>query len=275
MHGHAFGLPFATPPAVDWPANAHMLFVPVASTLNELSTGAGAAPAALNDPIGLWLDQSGNARDISQTTAALRGLWDTSPNGVEFDGSLRRLKRTTGGPAAGAVSIGVVFKLASVPGVGVFRLLTRLANGVGTGISELYLCNSAGYTAIHTRCGFNVGAGLGVGAVTTLNTNKNALLVVYNGSGSTTPGNYDIYLNGTRLTTVASGTNSGLSGGVTSVGCGEDNSGTAFYPAVGTIQHVGVWARALDAQDISSWQSMTNNLTGPLSCTDTLSVCLG
>lgn len=275
MHGHAFGAPFAKLPSVDWPANAHMLFVPVASTMNELSTGAGAAPSALNDPVGLWLDQSGNSLDISQATAGLRGLWDTAPNGVKVDGSFRRLKRTTGGPAAGAVSIGVVFELASVPGVGVFNLLTRLANGVGTGISELYLCNSAGYTAIHTRCGFNVGAGLGVGVSTTLNTNKNALLVIYNGSGSTTPGNYDIYLNGTRLTTIASGSNSGLSGGVTSVGCGEDGSGVAFYPTIGTIQHVGVWARALDAQDISSWQSMANNLTGPLPCADTLLVCRG
>lgn len=253
----------SSPPAPTWPTGAHLLLVPTASTLNALSDGSGAAPSAPSDPVGLWEDQSGNGRDLAQTTSGIRGLWDTSPTGVTFDATFRRLVRATDGPAAGAVSIGLVFKLSAVPGVGVFFLLARLAHGSGTGISEVYLCNSAGYTAIHVRCGFGTGVGLGVGAVATLDTGEHTLLVVYDGSGSTTPGAYEIYLDGVALSVIASGSSSGLTGGVTSLGCGEDGGGTPYYPTSGTIRHLGVWARALDAGDVTLWQDQADAIVGP------------
>ena len=242
-----------------FPSGAFLLLQGEAANLNELSTGAGATPATTGDPVGLWIDQSGNGRDFAQATAGLRGAYleaqpPADPEAVTFDSaSNQRLTRSTTAPASGASSWGIKFRLASLPGSGVFALPVRLAAGASR-VNEIYLCNSGGYQPIHWRLDFANGAGNGVGIATALDTDWHTLLIIYDGGGDTLPGSYTAYLDGVATTVVASGSNSGLSSSVGSVGCG-DVFGSPFYPFDGDIAVVSVYERALNAGEIAAWHA--------------------
>lgn len=242
-----------------FPDNAFLLLRGEAANLNELSTGAGAVPTTTGDPVGLWIDQSGNGRDFAQVTAGLRGAYleaqpPADPEAVTFDSaSNQRLTRSTTAPASGASSWGIKFRLASLPGSGVFALPVRLAAGASR-VNEIYLCNSGGYQPIHWRLDFSNGAGNGVGIAAVLDLDWHTLLIVYDGGGDTLPGSYTAYLDGVATTVVASGNNSGLSSSVGSVGCG-DVFGSPFYPFDGDLSLVSVYERALDAGEIAAWHA--------------------
>jgi len=242
-----------------FPSSAFLFLQGAAANLNELSTGAGATPTTTGDPVGLWVDQSGNSHDFAQATAGLRGAYleaqpPADPSAVTFDGAgNQRLTRSTTAPASGASSWGIKFRLASLPGSGVFMLPVRLAAGASR-VSEIYLCNSGGYQPFHWRLDFANGAGNGVGIANALDTDWHTLLVVYDGGGDTLPGSYTAYLDGEAVSVVASGSNAGLNSSVGSMGCG-DVFGSPFYPFDGDISLVSVYERALDAGEIAAWHA--------------------
>ncbi len=261
--GVGLGLPFVNEAngsgGGGYPENAFLFLLGEAANLDQLSTGLGGPPVVTGDPVGLWRDTSGNGRDFAQATAGLRGAYletvpPADPEAVTFAAaSNRRLTRSTTAPASGASTFGIKFRLASLPGSGVFALPVRLAAG-GSRVNEIYLCNSGGYQPYHWRLDFTNGAGNGVGIATPLDTDWHTLLIVYDGGGDTLPGSYTAYLDGEAVAVVASGSNAGLSSSIGSVGCG-DVFGTPFYPFDGDISLVSVYERALDAGEIAAWHA--------------------
>lgn len=251
----ARGAPSPPAPAA-FPNSPYIFLPPDPAEMAQLSDGSGGAPSATSDPVGLWRDTSGAGRDFSQSDAGTRGLYVPASGGalprVEFGTPSRRLVRSSVG-ATGAQSWGVVFRLGSTPGSGIFYLLARLAAGSGTGLGELYACNSGGYQSLYWRLSFDVGAGAGVGFSPALDTSRHKLLVVYDGSGSTTVGAYQAWYDGSPVTLTASGNNSGLFGDTASVGCGVGGVGEPLYPADAEIEMWSVYDRALSGAEVAAW----------------------
>lgn len=245
-------------PRVAFPDDPYLFLLADPAEMTQVSDGSGGAPAATNDPVGLWQDTSGNDRHFSQATADPRGLYVPASGSarprVKFGAPSRRLTRSSVGPT-GAQSWGIVFKLNSTPGGGLFYLLARLAAGSSTGLGELYACNSGSYRSLYWRLSFDAGAGAGVGFSPALDTSRHKLLVVYDGSGSTTVGAYQAWYDGSPVTLTASGNNSGLFGNTASVGCGVGGVGEPLYPADAEIEMWSVYDRALDAGEVAAWNT--------------------
>ncbi len=130
-----------------------------------------------------------------------------------------------------------------------------LAAGSSTGLGELYACNSGSYQSLYWRLSFDVGAGAGVGFSPALDTSRHKLLVVYDGSGSTTVGAYQAWYDGSPVTLTASGNNGGLFGDTASVGCGVGGVGEPLYPADAEIEMWSVYDRVLTAGEVAAWNT--------------------
>lgn len=256
--GLGLGLTAPRGPRVAFPDDPYLFLLADPAEMTQVSDGGGGAPAATNDPVGLWQDTSGNDRHFSQATADPRGLYVPASGSarprVKFGAPSRRLTRSSVGPT-GAQSWGVVFKLNSTPGGGLFYLLARLAAGSGTGLGELYACNSGSYRSLYWRLSFTAGAGNGVGFSPALDTSRHRLLVVYDGSGSTTVGAYQAWYDGAPVTLLASGSNTGIAGATASIGCGQGASAEALSPADTDIEVFSVYDRALTAGEVAAWNT--------------------
>lgn len=156
-------------------------------------------------------DQSGNARNFAQGTAALQPAYtasgingrptlDTTSAGGEKIGTAFKI--------AGAHSIFVVFKFPSVPSASTFHLLSVLADATtatGAGAGSLILAsNYPGYQNLSVGMGAPVSGAI-VGANITWDTNPHHLLITYDGAGVTSTSAYKIYLDGVEQTVIASG----------------------------------------------------------------------
>ena len=52
-----------------FPDDPYLFLLADPAEMAQVSDGSGGAPAATNDPVGLWQDTSGNDRHFSQATA--------------------------------------------------------------------------------------------------------------------------------------------------------------------------------------------------------------
>lgn len=261
-----FGLPFASAPG----GAAWEPLTSSPSLYLAQPNGSNLQDSGLNYPddhenIFKWLDSSGNSNH-AQTVANFPSFRSGSPcvDANQVTATQVRMNHPLGF-AAGAMSFSWKGRLRQVTTIDAsgFGLLARFTSG--TTLCEIYLTDAraAGYQRIHVRCGFTSGAaGNGVGCGFTLDTLEHQITIVYDGSGSTDPAAYQIFIDGVSQSVVASGSNTGVT---------EPSSLFAAYsgayplPCASTF--VLAWGRALSAGEITNlhdWASdvqMANDIS--------------
>lgn len=153
--------------------------------------------------VSLWADQSGNANDYSQGTAANQPTFTASAinalPGLSFDGTNDVL--TSSFQISGAKTIFMVRKLSSVPGAGAFFTPWNLNSG-SLESEEIYV-NSAGYqptSFAHDRSGLITV----LGTADALDTAAHVEQQTYDGGTNTSASSYTERLDATTQTVVTS-----------------------------------------------------------------------
>lgn len=131
-----------------------------ASTLYQ--SNGGAAAAADGDPVGCWLDKSGNARHLTQTSGTNKPLLKlsvkNSRNGVQFNGTSAYLNMTSYTHGTSVTCFRVFQRTSS--SARSFTMTDNLANDGSIWweyISKLYVFNAArtfASTSTDTRTGY-------------------------------------------------------------------------------------------------------------------------
>lgn len=186
----------------------------LASLLLDLRLGAAdlyqdaarTTAAVSGDPVGGWKDTAAAAHHLDQTTSARRPIYYSSGLGggarprVSFDGVDDGLLMSGWNLGSGAQTIALEFvRRSNVPTAQ--RLFS--VRQAGPIFSAISFVNFAGYNEITVLCGS--AGGTSVGCSPTLGTTRHTLVVCYDGSGSTTPANYAIFVDGVAQTVVAGG----------------------------------------------------------------------
>ena len=176
--------------------------------------------------VSAWNDQSGNARHLSQGTATNQPAWLASggPGGgsyIDFDG-VDDFLSGSGFALSGAMTFVAVIKADAISGN---------ANGVfehsnGATHFDFELINYPGYTTYNFAANYTGDTLVGFNGLNT--SNYDAFVVTYNGSGSSTPANYGITVDGAAKTVIFSGTVASFSSGFV-LGRRLDTPGTNYF----------------------------------------------
>jgi len=173
----------------------------------DLYQDAARTTAAVSgDPVGGWKDTAAAAHHLSQSTSARRPIYYSSGLGggarprVSFDGTDDGLLASGWNLGSGAQTVAMEFvRRSNVPTAQ--RLFSvRVAGPIFSAISFV---NFAGYNEITAL--FGSAGGASVGCNPTLGTSRHTLVVCYDGSGSTTPANYAIFVDGVAQVVAAGG----------------------------------------------------------------------
>lgn len=188
------------------PARLSNLALQLQPTGSVFTDAARTTPATSGDPVGGWADRSTAAHHLDQTTSARRPIYYSSGLGggarprVSFDGVDDGLLMSGWNLGSGAQTIALEFvRRSNVPTAQ--RLFS--VRQAGPIFSAISFVNFAGYNEITVLCGS--AGGTSVGCSPTLGTTRHTLVVCYDGSGSTTPANYAIFVDGVAQTVVAGG----------------------------------------------------------------------
>lgn len=220
------------------------------SVLFQNSGGTGAVTTT-SDPVGYAGDKSGNNRHFVQATSGQRLLWQSDGLGgghasILADDVDDRLDRSPAFGVVGAQTWALTFRLAAVPGSSEIDGVLDLSAGGKS--SPLVVCNFSGYQNI-TWCFDFSGSVTAVGINPTLDTTRHSLLIIYNGSGSTTPGNYSVYLDGVAQTVNASSAFVATSGSTLA------NLANGSFPAALHLGKAIVYSGALSGADLTNLQA--------------------
>lgn len=183
-------------------ANCQLSLAPSSRYL--FTDAARTSPAASGDPAGGWADLSTAGHHLSQTISARRPIFYDSGLGggarprVSFDGVDDGLLMSGWGLGSGAQTIAMEFvRRTNVP-VAQRLFSTRVAGPIFSAIS---LINFVGYAEI--TCYLGGAGGNSIGCNPVLGTGRHTLVVCYNGSGSSTPANYAMFVDGVSKTVVS------------------------------------------------------------------------
>lgn len=206
-----------------------------AGTLFQNSGGTGAVTSD-GDPVGYWGDKSGNARHVTQATSGRRPLYkpsglDTGKAGLLFDDVDDFLSRT-GITLSGAQTVAVVCKINGLPSASEFD--TGVLVSDGTRQMWLLFCSYATVDPTTFCCAGTGGASMGVAEA--LTTNKQRIVIRYDGVSTTSASSYDFQRDGVSKTVNAKA-NIGLNTSQIAVGARD----TAVYPADLLISEILVW----------------------------------
>lgn len=170
----------------------------------DLYTDAARTTAAVSgDPVGGWKDTAAAAHHLDQSTSARRPIYYSSGLGggarprVSFDGVDDGLLMSGWSLGSGAQTIAMEFVRRTNPTAQ--RLFS--VRQAGPIFSAISLINYAGYAEI--TCYLGGAGGNSIGCNPVLGTGRHTLVVCYDGSGSSTPANYAIFVDGTAQTVVS------------------------------------------------------------------------
>jgi len=186
------------------PARLASLALQLQPTGSVFTDAARTTPATSGDPVGGWADRSTAAHHLDQTTSARRPIYYSSGLGggarprVFFDGTDDGLLMSGWGLGSGAQTVAMEFvRRSNVPTAQ--RLFSvRVAGPI---FSVISLINYAGYNEV--TCYFGGAGGASVGCNPVLGTGRHTLVICYNGLGSSTPGNYAMFVDGVSKTVLA------------------------------------------------------------------------
>lgn len=219
------------------------------SVLFQNNGGTGAITSS-SDPVGYAGDKSGNGRHFTKATPGERPTWQadglaTGHDSLLFDDGDDNLT-SSAYSIAGAQTWALTFRLPSTLSSSEIDCILDLSNGSRS--APLLLANFGGYTTICWRFDFT-GTLAAVGISPTLDTSVHSLLIVYNGSGSGTPGNYTVYLDGVAQ----SPSSTGVFVATTATELGRLSSGS--FPAGLHLGKIMIWSSALGGTDLSNLQA--------------------
>lgn len=188
------------------PARLSSLALQLQPTDNVYTDAARTTPSTSGDPVGGWADRSTAAHHLSQSTSARRPIYYSSGLGggarprVSFDGTDDGLLMSGWNLGSGAQTVALEFvRRSNVPSAQ--RLFT--VRQAGPIFSAISFVNYGGYHEITAL--FGSAGGASVGCNPSLGTTRHTLVICYNGSGSTTPANYMIFVDGVAQTVIAGG----------------------------------------------------------------------
>lgn len=223
-----------------------------AASIWQNSGGTGAVTLS-GDAVGQASDKSGNNRHFIQAASNRRFTWQQNSLGAGHSAIRADDVDDALAPAAtfvltGAQTWALTFRLTSVP-VGEFDEILNLGNG-STTTSRLLATDNGAYKRLTWAFDFN-GAVAGVGISPVLDTVKHSLLIVYNGAGASTPGNYSCWLDGVAQTVVIT---TGAVGPYLGTAC-LGNKSDATGPAAIEFGKIVLASSALAGADLTSLQS--------------------
>lgn len=222
-----------------------------AASIWQNSNGTGAVTLSGN-PVGRATDKSTNARHFIQAASNRRFTWQQNSLGAGHSAIRADDVDDALAPAAtfvltGAQTWALTFRLTSVP-VGEYDEILDLGNGT-TSTSRLLVTDNGAYKRITWAFDFSGAVG-GVGINVTLDTAPHSLVIVYNGGGPSTPGNYSCWLDGVAQT-VAITSAVGPHLGTACLGNRSDATG----PAAIEFGKIVLASSALAGADLTSLQS--------------------
>lgn len=215
-------------------------------------TGATSPVTSSGQSVALWQDKSGSGRHLSQSSAGRRPTYqatgrDTGQPGVALDDIDDGLTRAAGYVPPGALTLALVGKITSAPGLAEFDQYFECSDG--TTYVSLFACNFGGYdTLCWSRA---TGSPAGVRAASaSVATGKSSTLLIYDGAG-TAPTDWTAeHPISTSQTLSAAGVF-----GSPGTGIGLGDRSTSAYPSGYTYSEVILVEGALSGADLTSLKS--------------------
>lgn len=190
-------------------------------------------------------DSSGNSNTFSQSTGANQPIKSSSPDIITYNGTTDYLASASSDNilGSGAATIGLRFKINSIPSSGSFVSLVNIQGASNVSFEILLMNNVGGYQSI--SFGYFVSLQTAMGINVTLDTHYHTIIVTNDGGGISAT-NYTCYLDGMPQTIL---TSSAFNEGFTNSAVGARPDGSV--PFNGIEGDVVAYSRALSEYEIN------------------------